>query len=436
MSLRCSRASSLRLLSFAIAALVAGAVFGSALAASAATFNPELIISNDNMRAADSMSVKQIQAFLETQGGPLATLVTSDYDRVITLSKTKDNVNTTPDKGEAPKPASRIIWEACQQWNISPKVMLTMLQKEQSLLTTVPKSSKTLARAVGAGCPGRLVFPSTNPVATNRYPGFGNQVWHGARLLDSYGQSATVVPKYYPGIVRKDIYRKPNVTLHMRNIATYKLYCYNPSIGASAPYGDLSSQAGRCTGNANFWLIYRRYFGSTFADPRMRPVYRFRKYSNGTYLYTSSIAEKYKLRTASFRRAWAYDGLVFSEDTSVTPTSTVPVYRFKNKGTGKFSFVTSRATYNQRRTTTGRRTWDYQGVAYRISRTKTTGAVALTRLRNRRTGAYLLTASKTTLQRYRTDAAYRRKWEHLGIAYYLPRYQAPPAPSTPATPTP
>ncbi len=420
---------------FSALVLLAGvALLGVAQQASAATFDPELIISNDNMRAAGSMSEAQIQAFLETQGGPLATLVTSDYDKVITLSTTKDNVNTTPDTGESEKRASRIIWEACQAWQISPKIMLTMLQKEQSLLTTQPKSTKTLARAVGAGCPGRLVFPATNPVATNRYPGFGNQVWHGARLLDSYGESATVVPKYYHHIVRWDIYRKPKVKLLMQNIATYKLYCYNPSIGASAPYGDLSSQAGKCTGNANFWLIYRRYFGSTFANPRMRAVYKFRKYSNGTYLYTTSLAERYRLRYASDRRYWDYGGLVFSVDTSVTSASTVPVYRFKNKLTRKYSFTTSQAKYVSRRTSSGRRTWDYQGVAFRVSRHKTTGAVPIYRFRYRRTGAYSFTSSASTVKYYKAHSSFRKRWAYEGVGYYLPRLPAPP--STPTTPTP
>ena len=165
------------------------------------------MISNDNMRHYDSMSASQIQAFLETQPGPLKDLVTRDYDKVITLSKTKNNYNTTPDKGETPKRASLIIWEACQAWKINPKVMLVMLQKEQSLLTRTTLGSTTLARAVGAGCPGSLVFPSTNPVATNRYPGFGNQIWHGARLLDGYGEgkNGSTIPLFYEGIYRHDL---------------------------------------------------------------------------------------------------------------------------------------------------------------------------------------------------------------------------------------
>ena len=108
---------------FAAACLTFGAV-GSA---NATTFDPERIISDDNMRDYDSMSQKDIQAFLEAQPGALASLVTSDYDQVITLSKKKKNWNATPDRGEKPKPASQIIWEACQAWHINPKVMLILV---------------------------------------------------------------------------------------------------------------------------------------------------------------------------------------------------------------------------------------------------------------------------------------------------------------------
>jgi hypothetical protein len=412
--------------SAAVVIALAGMLIG-ASAAFAATFDPTLVISNDNMRHYDSMSASQIQAFLETQPGPLADLVTRDYDKVITLSKTKNNYNTTPDKGEKPKPASLIIWEACQAWKINPKVMLVMLQKEQSLLTRTTLKSTTLARAVGAGCPGRLVYPSTNPVATNRYPGFGNQIWHGARLLDGYGEgkNGSTVRLYFPGIAVKDIYRKPQVTLHPKNIATYKLYVYNPSIGAKKPYGDLSTQS--CSGNANFWKIYSKYFGSPLSPPRIRPVYRFRNRYNGNYLYTASIVERLKLRRSS--RKWEYGGAKFSWDTSVSPTATKPMYRFFDRRTRKYSFVSSQSTYEYRRSADGRRRWTYSGVAWRISKeTKfTPGAQSVHRLRNRTTGGILYTASKSHVDLLRRK--YARKWRYEGIGFYMPRYSAPTTPT-------
>ena len=124
------------------------------------------------------------------------------------------------------------------------------------------------------------------------------------------------------------IYKIDGMThIHPKNLATYKLYVYNPSIGAHKPYGDLSTQS--CSGNANFWKIYSRYFGSPLANPRMRNVYRFRNRYNGTFLYTASITERLKLR--KYPRKWDYGGTAFSWDTSVPVSATKPVWRFYNR---------------------------------------------------------------------------------------------------------
>lgn len=369
------------------------------VSASAVTFNPELIISDANMRHYDSMTRSQIQGFLETQTGPLKSLIAKDYLGVR-------------------RPASEIIWLACRAWKINPKVMLTMLQKEQSLLTRTTLAPNTLSRAVGAGCPDPY---------TNKYPGFGNQIWHGARLLDGYGEgkNGSTIPLYYPGISVKDIYRTPKVTLYPKNLATYKLFIYNPSIGADPPYGDLSSQALTTSGNANFWLIYRRYFGDTFAMPRMRPVYRFRKRSNGTYIYTSSIVERHKLASSPYSKDWAYKGAGFAWDSSVPTTQSVPVYRFLNLTTRKYSYTARRSVYDYRTSKAGRQTWRYRGVAFRAARKPSPGALKLLRFDSRINGARLYTTSTSFLDRYRSTRALRLKWDYEGVVFYLPRMPDP-----------
>jgi len=214
-------------------------------AVSAYAAPPDYILSDSNLRAKNSMSVAEIQSYLNSQPGPLKSLVTSDYDKIITISSSQPNVNLTPDNDGVVKPASQIIWEACQAYNISPMAMLTMLQKEQSLLTRTSLTSTTLARAIGAGC---------SSATTNKFPGFGNQMWHGARLLDAYGEpgkSTPYVDLYHPGISVYDIYHSPNIKLYPANIATYKLYVYNPSID----------------GNTNFYNIYRERFGDPTGNP-------------------------------------------------------------------------------------------------------------------------------------------------------------------------
>jgi len=226
-----------RLFAAFCAALVLFALSGG----SAFAAPPNRVLSDEVFRDFDSMSAADIQAYLDKQPGPLKKLVTSDYDTTITLSASRPNVNLTPDTDGVKKRASLIIWEACQQWHVNPKVMLTMLQKEQSLLSRTSVTKTTIARAIGAGCPGG---------ATNRYPGFGNQMWHGAMRLDGYGETGKVGPTfglYRPGMNVWDIYKHPQVKVYPYSVATYKLYVYNPSIG----------------GNTSFWNIYKARFGNS-----------------------------------------------------------------------------------------------------------------------------------------------------------------------------
>ena len=219
------------------AALVVFAVTG---VGSAFAAPPNRVLSDKVLRNSNSMSAAEIQAYLNTQPGPLKTLVTSDYDKVITPNPRTINVNLTPDTDGVKKPASLIIWEACRQWKVNPRVMLTMLQKEQRLLTRTSLTSTTLSRALGAGC---------SSGTTNKYPGFGNQIWYGARLLDGYGEgkNGSRIALYYPGIRVWDVCKRPKVAVYPYHRATYKLYVYNPSIG----------------GNTTFWNIYSSRFGNS-----------------------------------------------------------------------------------------------------------------------------------------------------------------------------
>jgi len=245
------------LLSLTVGTIVLGLLLGVATSALATTFDPGRIVSDSNMRAYYVMSQSDIQTFLNGQHGPLKSLVTTDY-------------------AGKKKPAAQIIAEACAQWHISPRVMLTLLQKEQSLLTRTSLDKNTLSRAIGAGCPNG---------STNRYPGFGAQMWYGARLLDGYGEgkNGSSIPLW-----------KPPTTLYSgvktATLATYKLYVYNPSIGAKAPYGDLSSQSSSLSGNANFWWLYRKYFGDPLANA---PGFHTRAVlTRSTQLWNSTIGTK------------------------------------------------------------------------------------------------------------------------------------------------
>jgi hypothetical protein len=218
------------------------AVVGTAVPALARTFDPQLVLSDENMRDFRSMNAAQIQTFLNKRSGPLKRMSFARHDN------------------GAVAPASTIIWEASQAWHVNPRVMLALLQKEQSLLTRRSLQAHTLSRAIGAGCPDRV---------TNRYPGFGNQMWNGARMLDGYGETSKTTD-YVPHPWKPGMKNRFTGGVTPKNIATYKLYVYNPSIGAKRPYGNLSRQS--CSGNANFWKIYWSYFGNPLGKPKSTPL--------------------------------------------------------------------------------------------------------------------------------------------------------------------
>ena len=189
--------------------------------ASAATYDANHIITNANARASYSMSSAEIQSFLAARSGVLKSLTTANY------AGTKMT-------------ASAIIYQASQNFHISPRVILTMLQKEQSLLTRTTLTSTTLTRALGAGCPNG---------STNYYPGFGKQVWYASWLLSQYGEikayPTTYVNLWTPGMA----YTLYTGKVVPENLGTYKLYVYNPSL----------------SGNKTFWSVYDSYFGDPLA---------------------------------------------------------------------------------------------------------------------------------------------------------------------------
>lgn len=361
-----------------------------ATAALGATFDPAKIISDDNMRAWDSMSQADIQAFLNTQKGPLKSLVTTDY------------------AGKS-KPAAQIIAEACRQWKISPKVMLTMLQKEQSLLTRTSLLKNTLSRAIGAGCPNG---------STNKYPGFGKQMWYGARLLDGYGEGkngSTIKLWKAPYTEVKDIYVKPNVTVKTANVSTYKLFIYNPSIGAKTPYGDLSKQSSSLSGNANFWMIYRKHFGDTFANPAKRTVYRFRDVKNGAYFWTAREAERYaKARDKRYK----YESVAWSWNTSETVCPSA-MYRFYNRKTKAYHFTSSRVQRDALRTKAKAKTWRFESWGFKVSY-ESTSTRPVYWFSNKRTGLPFFSTSTKDKSKF-SSAKYRKTWRYRGIAFHVPK---------------
>lgn len=358
---------------------------GVALAATAPPFVPQLIISDEVFRASSSLSTTDIQAFLEKQTGVLdTTLAPRHSDGTM-------------------QPVSLLIWEVSQEFSINPKVMLVMLQKEQSLITKTAPTQYALDWAFGFGCPDGVPVELRDP----SYKGLGNQIWYAARALNSYAETT-----WKPGLERTICTNcvtasyTPDYHFVAQNLATYKLYVYTPHSHGPTPdiYG----------GNYLFWTTYWRFFDEgPLADPAMRPVYRFYNQKNGSHFYTVSEAERLTV-IRKWSSTYTYEGPAYSVN-SANPANSVELYRFYNKKSGSHFYTASaeeRAIVNARWSAI----YTDEGVAYRVASTSE-GNTPVYRFYNNKNGSHFYTASAD--ERDVVLAQWPNVFSFEGVAYYI-----------------
>ncbi len=133
-------------------AIVAVTVFGivfSAFRSASADFNANNLISNAAFDNYGTMSVSQINAFLNSF--PSSCISTNNGFQAIAP------IGYSPSTSYKYGPyvsAGEVIYNAAQAYEINPQVLLATLQKEQSLVTgTAGCTTKRYTAAVGYGCP-------------------------------------------------------------------------------------------------------------------------------------------------------------------------------------------------------------------------------------------------------------------------------------------
>ena len=181
------------------------------------------------------------------------------------------------------------------------------------------------------------------------------------------------------------------------------------------PYGDLSAQPA-ISGNANFWKIYGSWFGDPTADSG-RLVYRFFNPVKGTYLYTASLLERYRLIKAA--GTWKYQGAALSWNPNSTANGAA-VYRFRNKKSGSYLFTPSVAQFTALRKPAGAKKWAYEGVAFRASTTRT-GAVPVYSFVNKKTGLFFFTASAAERAKFGSWTYRTKGWGPRGVGFWMTR---------------
>jgi LysM repeat protein len=236
-------------------------------AANAAWFNPGQIISDSAFYTAGTMSVADIQRFLN---GKVAAC-RADASRPGCL---KDYRLTTPAvTGTAGRCASlpaktnvsaaEIIYDVAIACGISPKVLLVKLQKEQGLITSTNPSPRAYEFALGMDC------PDTPAGCSAASAGFFWQLYKGAGQLQWYSNPAGSFTWLKPGRTISRPYQANNPgcgsqSFVLENKATAALYYYTPYVPNQTALANLYGVGDGCSayGNRNFFRDYTDWFGS------------------------------------------------------------------------------------------------------------------------------------------------------------------------------
>lgn len=260
-------------------------------------WDPGYIISDQQFYDGGAMSAAQIQSFLNQQvptchpewsSGPSDPIVCLKDYRQTTVSRAADAYCPNAYVGATNESAATIIAKVAQACNVSPRVLLVTLQKEQGLVTHTWPSSYRYDIAMGYGC------PDTGSGCMAEYYGFQNQVWRAARQFQMFRLLPT---RYnYRAGVTNFIGLHPNAAcgteaVYIQNSATAALYNYTPYVPNQAALDAIPGTGNACSsyGNRNFWMYYWEWFGSPIASSSL-----LRTQANPT-VYLISGSTKYPI---------------------------------------------------------------------------------------------------------------------------------------------
>lgn len=223
-------------------------------ASHAAAFDPSRIMDDAVFDDWTSMTADQIQEFL----GYFPNSCLKNYTAPYPTDYYNYGANV---------PASQVIKRAADLWHINPKVILTTLEKEESLVTgNAGCDDWRYNSAVGMGCPDSGTCPAPAyagfskqvtkgmwQLKFSKERAYGNVAWNDDGSVYYYGymtqgnrsRQQGTASQYYDGYATID-----GSSVYMSNGTTAALYTYTPHFH----------------GNENFSEIFTRWFGGTYSD--------------------------------------------------------------------------------------------------------------------------------------------------------------------------
>lgn len=233
-----------------------------AAAANAADWDAGYIIDDSIFYDSSSMDANAVQSFLNAQVPKCAAAAYTCLNGygVPTETRAADRYCTSSYQGAAYQTAAQIIDGVARACGLNQRVLITLLQKEQGLVTSPAPSRYAFAAATGMSCPDTA---GCDP----QFAGFFYQVYFAARQLQVY--------RLNPASFGYQAGRVNNVRLHpdaacgtqpvyIANQATASLYIYTPYTPNSAALTNLYGSGDACSsyGNRNFWRIFSDWFGN------------------------------------------------------------------------------------------------------------------------------------------------------------------------------
>ncbi|MGI5952113.1 MAG: N-acetylmuramoyl-L-alanine amidase [Brooklawnia sp.] len=239
-------------------------------------YDPNFLISDSVMYTpGGTMTTAQVQSFLNTQG---ASCVKGNDGSPCLKNATFNTPNRPVTKfcanaytGRTGESAAAVIANSAKACGVNAQVLLTILQKEQGLITTTDPTRRKYDQATGFGCPD---FQECNTA----YEGFVHQVYSAASQLQRYRLEPNSFTYRVGGTFQVAFNPSSScgtAQVTMKSAATAALYNYTPYVANKAALDAVSGTGDSCSayGNRNFYRNFNLWFGRPNADaPTPVPV--------------------------------------------------------------------------------------------------------------------------------------------------------------------
>ncbi|MBO2988395.1 LGFP repeat-containing protein [Leucobacter tardus] len=244
-------------------------------------------------------------------------------------------------RGSVSESAAAIIAKVGQACGISPKVLLVMLEKEQSLVTDTWPTVRQFDVAMGYACPDSGPGGSANcdPSQT----GFYQQVYRAAWQFKVY--RAHPNNYNYKPFQNNRIQWHPNTscgtsTVRIENWATAALYIYTPYRPNQAALDAGWGTGNSCSsyGNRNFYNFYKTWFGfgpSFQVHGDIAKYWNARGAGEGAYGFPTRARSHYATRFAGGVWFQQFGGGIITTEMNTGKTVGIPNGRVFNHYNGQ-----------------------------------------------------------------------------------------------------